>query len=852
MPAVNPIQTSFMAGEISPRLRGREDIKHYQYGLASCLNFNPTPQGSLLKAEGLRLVEAPTDNAGFARTISFKAADLTRLQVSLTDGRIRVFDEAGLLGAFTVDYIFNGGCDTGGGGWTFSSSSVVRTGFYGEAPDQYIGLFSDDGDVWAKPAAISIPAGTYTLKFRTRNFTGVTPPSTKLTVLIGTADNGSQIASKTVDGVGTFSVNFTLAGTTTVYFKFVHPIQTGMYAAFDDVSVRAQTATMYAAAPWLAADIPEVQYVAETGRDRLILVHEFYEPRVLSRDKSTGIWTLQRMFTDLGGVKPTKPPAHTVGDFEWTGNGNPYAGGNGDWPAVVEHWQGRIWLARTRLKRNTFWASKPFSYDFTASNYQALTAGDGFSYDAATKGEIRWLQGQKVMLCGTDGGEFSFSASDGVVYAGNIDIKQESAYGSSRLQALSIGDQVLYVSPDRKKLRAMSFSLEGGGWFSRDITFTAEHITQSTIVEAAFARDPFNTIVLCLSDGTLACCNYSRAEGVAGWWRREFAGALAKSVAVMETADGSEVWVVAEITASAPYRFLARWPLYETLKPKIDCQRTLNSTLIAPSGTLALNHTTLVATASSANVFSASTLHAVPGTEIRITGGGWYGVIRITALLGTYTAQFEVIDDYPLTEDLAATDQWQYDTALLQFGHNWWNGVGMYSYPLFSSSTRVVVVDQDGDTLAVLPWGGSATVLDNPTDGYSVAVKRHVDYTLVEGTYTVGVAFTAEAETLPLVVGNPAGSAQGLNAHRASITVRLSDSCLPKLNGAAAEPPVNRFFGVGADPLLYLRMAGDRFTEDATAKPQSRSRGGIVAITQELPWRTEVCALFGGSQMSQI
>jgi hypothetical protein len=165
------------------------------------------------------------------------------------------------------------------------------------------------------------------------------------------------------------------------------------------------------------------------------------------------------------------------------------------------------------------------------------------------------------------------------------------------------------------------------------------------------------------------------------------------------------------------------------------------------------------------------------------------------------------------------------------------------------------VIMDDATNERVVPYGSTALDLYNPTDGYSVAVQN----TAPDGvtlqtvrTYTVGFAFTATAETLPLEGGNPAGSAQGMNIHRADITARLNDSCLPQVNGATVEPPTNRFRGVGADPLLYLRMAGDRFTDDATAKPQSRNNGGIVTITQELPWRTEVCALFGNVQMSKV
>jgi hypothetical protein len=181
------------------------------------------------------------------------------------------------------------------------------------------------------------------------------------------------------------------------------------------------------------------------------------------------------------------------------------------------------------------------------------------------------------------------------------------------------------------------------------------------------------------------------------------------------------------------------------------------------------------------------------------------------------------------------------------------------SYPLCPDGFSVVVVDRETDAISWLPWGltYSGALPVNISDGYSVAVKKWEAYELTSGTYTAGLPFTASAVTLPIEGGNPAGSAQGMNVHRADVTLRLNDSALPQANGATVQPPTNRFAGdtgglVMADPLLYLRMSGDRFTEDATAKPQSRSSGGIITITQELPWRTEICALFGNVQMSKV
>jgi len=142
-----------------------------------------------------------------------------------------------------------------------------------------------------------------------------------------------------------------------------------------------------------------------------------------------------------------------------------------------------------------------------------------------------------------------------------------------------------------------------------------------------------------------------------------------------------------------------------------------------------------------------------------------------------------------------------------------------------------------------------------PTDGFWVSTGLLINPSI---SYTVGLMFTAEAETLPLSGGNPAGSAQGMVIHRPGVMVRLSDSALPLVNGEAASPALK----LGDPQASDIRISyGDptglltgltRFTEDATAQVLGSTPGGIITLTQDLPLRTEICALFGNVQMSKV
>jgi hypothetical protein len=514
-------------------------------------------------------------------------------------------------------------------------------------------------------------------------------------------------------------------------------------------------------------------------------------PYVLSR-LADGTWT----FLDIATVGWTP-------DASWTGT---------NYPSAVDVWQGRLWFAATPAKKNTFWASKPGTYDFTIGD----TAGDAFSYDVAMRGEIRWMQGQKVMLVGSDDGEYSISASDGVVYAGNIDIRQESAFGSAKIQAVPIGDEVLYVSPDRRKVRALKFSLEGGGWYSRDLTFAAEHVTKPGIVDLVFARDPFSTIAAVLGDGTLACCNYDRAEEVNGWWTVTPAGLTLSSAAVLNTPDGDEIWGVALI-AEAPTAYRAghivRMPLYEDEEVGFDARTgpytAQDAGLLVQSGT--------VAYAAGQLTFSVG-YNAIPGSRIKV-GLTTY---RVISRVSSFISNVEVIEGP--TDPQGPTAGWTW----IDWFFSMVPPAGGWSYPYDVGSGVTLLDSATGERFQA-----------QVSEGFAILAPKDE-----EATYYVGLPFTATAETLPIEGGNPAGTAQGMQSHFASITARVSDSVPPLINGARA--------GDGRPFSVPLDEVEPRVTADLKVQNLGVSEGGIITIEQDLPFRTEVCAIYGQVQMSKV
>ena len=85
------IQSSFVTGEISPRLYGRVDVKNYNSGLKQCTNFIVYPHGGLTRRDGLHYVAEVKDSSRKARLIPFEFGDEYAYILEFGHENIRVY-----------------------------------------------------------------------------------------------------------------------------------------------------------------------------------------------------------------------------------------------------------------------------------------------------------------------------------------------------------------------------------------------------------------------------------------------------------------------------------------------------------------------------------------------------------------------------------------------------------------------------------------------------------------------------------------------------------------------------------------------------------------------------------------
>jgi hypothetical protein len=123
MPGYYPIQQSFSAGEISPRLRSQIESPAYQRGLTECHNFIALSQGPASRRPAFRHIGdvAPVDPTLNVRVIPFDINESVTFLLVLSDLRMDVWT---LLGPATGDNaIVDGGFFEGLTAWAVDALS---------------------------------------------------------------------------------------------------------------------------------------------------------------------------------------------------------------------------------------------------------------------------------------------------------------------------------------------------------------------------------------------------------------------------------------------------------------------------------------------------------------------------------------------------------------------------------------------------------------------------------------------------------------------------------------------------------------------------------------------------------
>ena len=509
MARVHPFQTNFTAGELTPKLAGQVDFKKYNNGVEEMQNMTVFPQGGATRRYGTRFVAEVKDSSKSTRIIPFE---------------------------------FN-----------ITQSYILELG------DQYIRFYKDNGQITNTPKTI----------------TGITQANPAVvTVSSHGYSNGDDVWINSV--VGMTQVNgrrFRIANTTTNTFELQGVSSTG-YTAYASAGTAADVFEI--ASPFTESQLYEIAFTQSA--DVMYLVHEDVSPRKLSRTGHTN-WTLTEVdfkrgpYLDQNTTSTTMTPSGTSGSVTITASSSTFVatdvgrlikfnsghakitnfssatqvtatttdnfsgtGGTTDWslgtftstkgfPKAVSFFEQRLVFAGTTSFPQTIFASESGLYeefDVGSSN-----AADAFIYTIAANrvNVIRWLAPARDLIVGTVGGEFKVGRPTGEpLKPDNVQITQQTTYGGYTTQPIQIGNAVLFVQRQQKKIREFAYRFESDAYLAPDMTLLAEHITGKGIVDVDYAQEPDSIYWAVRKDGALLGMTYQREEDVIAWHRHIIGG----------------------------------------------------------------------------------------------------------------------------------------------------------------------------------------------------------------------------------------------------------------------------------------------------------------------------------------
>jgi len=518
MARVHPFQTNFTAGELTPKLAGQVDFKKYNNGVEILENMTVFPQGGATRRYGSRFVAEVKDSSKTTRLIPFE---------------------------FNIE-----------------QSYILEFG------DQYIRFFKDNGQI------------TNTAK----NITGITKANPAVvTVASHGYSNGQDVWINSVGGMTEVNGRrFRIANVTTNTFELSGVNSTG-YTTYTSGGTAASVYEI--ASPFTESMLYDIQFTQSA--DVMYIVQETLQPRKLSRTGHTS-WTLSTVqfingpylddnetsttFTSSAsgvGTGRTLTASSTTGINDGAGFKSSdvsrsvrmkdgwgvitaftsttqvtweikldigSAAATTDWalgawsddtgyPRTVSFFEQRLVFGGSTAYPQTIWASESGFYEHFHRG--AGDPADAFIYTIAANkvNVIRWLAPARDLIVGTAGGEFKVGRPTGEpLQPDNVQITQQTTYGGWNTQPIQIGNSVLFLQRQRKKIREFTYRFEDDAYQAPDMTLLAEHITGNGITDVDYAQEPDSIYWAVRDDGTLLGMTYQRQEDVIAWHRHILGG----------------------------------------------------------------------------------------------------------------------------------------------------------------------------------------------------------------------------------------------------------------------------------------------------------------------------------------
>ena len=543
-------QTSFTAGELSPRVLGRTDMDRYAYGLKRCRNAYPVKHGGVKSRPGLRhTASAINATANASLLVPFVEGRAAAWMLEFGNLTVRIRDKTGTLVATVVSPYPSAALAQLD--WTQSDSTLWL--FHPSYPIQRLQRLG--ASTWVlSPAPFTQqpfaevgfrPAASATLSDATVG-AGRTLTASASTFLAADVGRGvifdaglAVITAYTSPTVVTVQITRAFPGvalTAGAWTVDISPQTTCTPSAKDPVGTTI-TLTL-AAAGWRTENVGSIVRI-NAGLCR-----------ITSFSSATVVNAV--ILRELSAIVAAPALSWSLEPVVWS---DAYG-----YPRTGTIYQQRLIVGGNALMPRTVWGSRSSELlDF--ERWTDDNDSFAFTIDSDDATAIVYLTGAQELSVLTQSGEYSMRGGvEKPITPTNVRIKLESTHGCAQVRPLQVNREAIFLQRAGRKVRAFGYRYDFDGFSAPDVTALSEHITASGLVSMAYAQEPDMLFWSVRADGKFLSCTIDRDQqpSVLAWSLHETDGVV-ECVATMPADDSEQVWFIVRRTINdATVRYLER------------------------------------------------------------------------------------------------------------------------------------------------------------------------------------------------------------------------------------------------------------------------------------------------------
>jgi len=569
MARVSTALTNFTGGQLSDRMEGRTDFQKYFSGCKTLENFIVQPHGSVTRRPGTTFAAEVKTSSLKTRLIPFEFSTEQSYALEFGNQYIRFYKDNGAVLEANKTIT----------GITQANPGVVTSAAHGFSNGDTVVISGVVGMTQVNGKRFKV-ASVATNTFALQDIDGVNVNTTT-----HTAYTSGGIANRV------FELATTYLTADLFEIKYAQSADV-MYLCHPDYSVKKLSRTGHTSWTITEVDFTDGPYLDDntTATTFTMSAHTVGASRTLTASAITGINTntgfqstdIGRLFRFRDGygeitaiTSTTVATATVIKDMGSSSDSTDWALGafsdTTGHPSCVTFYEQRLVFAGTTDQPQTLFFSRSGDYENMDENRGGtVAADDAMIYTIASNqvNVIQSLKATRTLIILTSGGEFTLNSdSTGTaVSPTNINIKKQSNYGASNIDALSVGNATLFVQRAKRKLRELAYNFDTDGYVAPDMTILAEDVTLSGLDELTYQQEPHSIIWGIRGDGVLVGLTYQRSEQVVAWHQHKLGGSFgATAHGIVESvisisgnsynrSDEDQIWIIVKRTINSVTR----------------------------------------------------------------------------------------------------------------------------------------------------------------------------------------------------------------------------------------------------------------------------------------------------------